>query len=239
MGFLGKLIAIEGIDGSGKRTQIELLEKALAARGHLVYSTGFPQYDGWFGRMIGKFLNGEFGALDQVDPHFSAMLYAGDRFESKSRLVAALELGKTVLTDRYIASNLAHQVARVPAEKRAEFTAWIEHLEYRIYGLPKEDLVLHLRVPAPEAQILIQRKSVRSYTLATHDLQEADLRHLQGAAAMYDSLAQRLGWKTIECFSEARGAMRAPEAISADVLTAIEPFLTTGESSRHSGKGRS
>jgi dTMP kinase len=225
MTFSGKLIVIEGIDGSGKRTQIGLLEGTLAARGHLVYSTGFPQYESWFGKMIGKFLNGQLGALEQVDPHFSAMLYAGDRFESKARLVAALELGKIVLADRYIASNLAHQTARAPVDKRAEFTAWIEHLEYTIYGLPKEDLVVHLRVPPREAQTLIQRKAVRTYTTAKQDLQESSLRHLEDAAAMYDLLSRRASWTTIECFSESQHRMRPPEEIAAAVLASVEPLL--------------
>src|SRR5271167_2280871 len=100
----GKLIAIEGIDGSGKRTQVELLEKALVANHHAVYSTGFPQYDSWFGKMVGQFLNGDLGPLETVDPHFTAMLYAGDRFEAKSKLEAALYNGQIVLADRYVAS---------------------------------------------------------------------------------------------------------------------------------------
>src|ERR1700675_3059409 len=104
----GKLIAIEGIDGSGKRTQVALLEQALLAGGHAVYSTGFPQYDSWFGKMVGQFLNGDFGALETVDPHFSALLYAGDRFEAKPRLEAALNQSKIVLVDRYIGSHLPH-----------------------------------------------------------------------------------------------------------------------------------
>ncbi len=79
MASLGKLIAIEGIDGSGKRTQLDLLEKALAARGLRTYSTAFPQYDSWFGKMVGQFLNGDLGDLQSVDPHFTALLYAGDR----------------------------------------------------------------------------------------------------------------------------------------------------------------
>src|SRR6266849_263571 len=103
----GKLIAIEGIDGSGKRTQVELLTLTLKARGHSLYSTGFPQYDSWFGKMVGKFLNGDFGPLESVDPRFSAMLYAGDRFEAKFKLEAALDSGQILLVDRYIASNLA------------------------------------------------------------------------------------------------------------------------------------
>ena len=118
----GLLIAIEGIDGSGKQTQAKLLELTLKAEGIPVYSTGFPQYDSWFGSMVGKFLNGDFGPLESVDPHFTALLYAGDRFEAKSRLEAALNDGKVVLVDRYIGSNLAHQVARARPEKRAEFS---------------------------------------------------------------------------------------------------------------------
>ena len=70
----GKLIAIEGIDGSGKRTQVELLTAALRERNHPVFATGFPQYDSWFGKMVGQFLNGELGPLESVDPHFTALL---------------------------------------------------------------------------------------------------------------------------------------------------------------------
>jgi dTMP kinase len=216
----GKLIALEGIDGSGKRTQLELLEKTLLARGHAVYTTGFPQYDSWFGKMVGQFLNGELGALETVDPHFTALLYAGDRFEAKPALESALQQGKIVLADRYIGSNLAHQTARAPAAKRASFVKWIEHLEYKIYALPPEDLVLYLRVPAREAQSLVARKSARSYTAAKRDLQESSLRHLEDAADMYDLLSRRPNWATISCFDDVRKTMRSPEVIAKDVLAA-------------------
>lgn len=227
MASLGKLIAIEGIDGSGKRTQLDLLEKALTARGLRTYSTGFPQYDSWFGKMVGRFLNGDLGDLETVNPHFTALLYAGDRFEAKPRLTAALEEGRVVLADRYIASNLAHQTARAPADKRQEFLAWIEHLEYAIYGLPRENLVLYLRLPPAQAQALVAKKSARSYTAAKQDILEASLRHLEQAAEMYDLLARRASWATVECFDSSRSAMRTQEAIAADVLAAVEPALTS------------
>ena len=230
----GLLIAIEGIDGSGKRTQVELLEKTLASRGYPVYSTGFPQYDSWFGKIVGQFLNGELGSLDTVDPRFTAMLYAGDRLEAKSSLQSALDAGKIVLADRYIASNLAHQVARAPAERRSEFLAWIKHLEYVIHGLPHEDLILYLRVPPPHAQELIARKSARSYTAAKQDLQESSLRHLEDAAEMYDLLSRRPPWATIQCFDATQNAMRPPEQIAADILAAVEHVLAS-----HSKKGGS
>jgi dTMP kinase len=217
----GKLIAIEGIDGSGKRTQVDLLEKALVAGGHSVFSTGFPQYDSWFGKMVGQFLNGDFGALETVDPHFSALLYAGDRFEAKFRLETALKLGKIVLADRYIGSNLAHQTGRAPVADRPAFVSWIEHLEYNIYNLPRETLVLYLRVPPRQAQELVARKSARSYTKVKQDLQEASLRHLEDAAAMYDELSRRPNWATIPCFDETRGSMRAQKHIATEILAAV------------------
>jgi dTMP kinase len=230
----GKLIAVEGIDGSGKRTQVELLTLTLKARGYSVYSTGFPQYDSWFGKMVGKFLNGDFGSLESVDPHFTALLYAGDRFEAKFKLEAALDSGQIVLVDRYIGSNLAHQTARVPPAERSEFLKWIEHLEYEIYGLPQESLILYLRVPPLEAQRLVALKSARSYTSAQKDLQEASLRHLQDAAEMYDSLSRSTPWATIQCFDATRNAIREPEDIAIDVLAAVEGVL----SSASAGEGR-
>ena len=217
----GKLIAIEGIDGSGKRTQVELLTVALRERGHSVFATGFPQYDSWFGKMVGQFLNGELGPLESVDPHFSALLYAGDRFEAKPKLEEALNDGQIVLVDRYIGSNLAHQTARVDGAKRAAFQEWIEHLEYGIYGLPKEDSVLYLRVPAVEAQKLVALKSARSYTSAQKDLLEASLRHLEDAAQMYDALSKRANWNTIECFDKKGNQMREAEKIGQEILGTV------------------
>ncbi len=226
---LGKLIAIEGIDGSGKRTQMDLLQGVIAAGegGHGVYSTGFPQYDSWFGKMVGQFLNGDLGALEAVDPHFTALLYAGDRFEAKPKIEAALNDGKIVLIDRYIGSNLAHQTARVSPDKRTDFRRWIEHLEYNIYDLPREDLILYLRVPPAEAQKLVARKSQRSYTDAKQDLLEASLRHLQDAAAMYDQLASAAPWVTIECFDASKATMRTVNEIAREVLANVEPLLKT------------
>ena len=227
------MIAIEGIDGSGKRTQVELLTAALRERGHSVFATGFPQYDSWFGKMVGQFLNGELGPLESVDPHFSALLYAGDRFEAKDKLERALSNGQIVLVDRYIGSNLAHQTARADATKRAAFQEWIEHLEYGIYGLPKEDLVLYLRVPAVEAQKLVALKSARSYTSAQKDLLEASLRHLEDAAEMYDALSKRANWNTIECFDAKHGQMREAEKIAQEIMGIV---LMTAQLSAKGGR---
>ncbi|MGB6431044.1 MAG: hypothetical protein WBF06_10695 [Candidatus Acidiferrales bacterium] len=221
----GTFIAIEGIDGSGKRTQIELLGRALDQRGIRYVCFSFPRYESSFGQLAASYLNGEFGPLERVDPHFSALLFAGDRFESKGELEAALAKGRVVLADRYIASNLAHQTARVGPQRREEFSSWLKRLEYGIYGLPVEDLVIYLRLPAAKAQELIGRKGTRDYTKLSRDLQEADVKHLEQAALVYDRLATEANWRTIECCEGAANSLRAPESIHVDVLAAIEAVL--------------
>ena len=218
----GKLIVIEGIDGAGKGTQAELLARAFEQRGIPFVRLGFPKYESSFGRLIARFLNGEFGPLPVVDAHFSALLYAGDRFEAKPELEAPLNAGRAVLLDRYIASNLAHQGARVPAERRPEFIAWLRQLEYGTYGLPAEDLVIYLRVPAQEGHRLVGLKSARSYTAKSRDLQESDVLHLKEAALVYDQLAQESNWVMIDCFDARSGKHRSPEEIHHDVLEAVD-----------------
>jgi dTMP kinase len=222
MGARGKLIAIEGIDGSGKRTQLELLAAELGARGLHSLRISFPRYESFCGKLVGRYLNGEFGALDAVDPHFSALLYANDRLEAKPEIEAALAAGSMVLADRYIGSNMAHQSARVAPEKREEFVAWLKRLEYGLYGLPVEDLVIYLRVPVAEAHRLVGLKSARNYTSRKRDIQEADVTHLEQTAAMYDRLATASNWSRIDCNEGKTGALRPPDEIHKDVLQAVE-----------------
>lgn len=230
----GKFIAIEGIDGSGKRTQLDLLAHALKYRGVQCAQFSFPRYDSSFGRLVARYLNGEFGPLPAVDAHLSALLYAGDRFESKGELEAALNSGKTLLVDRYIASNLAHQTARVSPERRPEFLGWLKELEYGLYGLPVEDLVLYMRLPVTEAHRLVGLKKAREYTTLQRDLQEADQKHLEQAALVYDQLASEPNWITIECTTRTCGAsghgseattLLSPEVIHTAVLAAVDARL--------------
>jgi len=222
----GKFIVLEGIDGSGKRTQLEMLVRAFASRGVACSQISFPRYDGFFGKMAGQYLNGDFGSLEAVDPHFSALLYAGDRFEAKPRIESDLASGQTVVADRYIGSNLAHQSARVPREKRAEFLQWLKQLEYQVYALPAEDLVIYLRVPPAEAHRLVGEKAARDYTKLSHDIHESDLAHLQAASEVYDQLARQPNWVKIECYDSAAAALRAPESIHQEILAAVQARVT-------------
>ncbi|HVB08502.1 MAG TPA: hypothetical protein VNF00_06090, partial [Candidatus Acidoferrales bacterium] len=230
----GKFIAFEGIDGSGKRTQLEMLSRALRERGVEHVTVSFPHYGGFFGHMVARYLNGEFGGLSQVGAHFSALLYAGDRLENKAELDENLAQGKMILTDRYIGSNLAHQGARVTGRQLAEFLRWIERLEYGVYGLPREDLVIYLRLPAAKAHVMIGKKNARGYTRRRRDLQEANLAHLKAAARVYERLAKRPNWRAVDCMSEQGHELLAPEAIHRKVMEVVESRLP--RSPRRSGK---
>jgi dTMP kinase len=221
----GKLLAVEGIDGAGKRTQVELLDRALDARGIAHFDLSFPRYQSFFGQAVTRYLTGEFGRLDQVDAHFSALLYAGDRLEAKRELDAALAAGRLVLADRYVGSNLAHQGARVPADRREEFLAWVRRLEYEVFSLPHEDLVIYLRVPVEESS---RRTAARGKRLE-RDIQEGDPGHLREAAAVYESLASGPEWSIVEGFDLATGTPRAAEDIHKEILSLVERRLLATE----------
>ena len=215
-------MVLEGIDGSGKRTQIDALAREFSRRRTPFAQISFPNYSGFHGKLVAQFLNGDFGSLSAVDPHFSALLYAGDRLESKPEIESALAAGKILLADRYVASNLAHQGARVQQAKRGNFLAWLRQLEYQVHGLPVEDLVIYLRVPVAEAHNLVGQKAAREYTKARRDLQESDLAHLEAASQVYGELARQPNWVTIECFDAASGALRPPATIHVEILAAVD-----------------
>ena len=159
------LIAIEGIDGSGKGTQAGKLHQKCQEQGIRSSLIGFPRYDETlFGKSIGDFLNGRFGQLDEVNPFLASLLYAGDRFESRDHIFQMIESSQVVIFDRYIPSNIAHQGAKLSGDERAEFIQWIEQIEYEIYSMPRLDLTILLDLPADYAQKLVAEKQARSYT---------------------------------------------------------------------------
>ncbi|MFN0199320.1 MAG: dTMP kinase [Planctomycetaceae bacterium] len=217
------LIAIEGIDGSGKGTQAARLVQRLEQHGRRAKLLSFPRYaDTFFGEAVGRFLNGKFGELSQVHPALVSLLYAGDRFESKSVMTSAQSTSDMIVCDRYVPSNLAHQGGRLAGEERSELIRWIEHLEYSIYQLPKPDLVILFDLPVPLAQELIARKSKRTYTDKAADIQEADAHYLARVRDTYLLLARSdpHTWKIIPC--SRNDAVRAPDDIEHDVWNLIQ-----------------
>lgn len=219
---LGRLIALEGIDGSGKGTQSRLLVDALTRAGIATELFRFPQYEtSFFGAEVGRYLHGDYGQLSEVNPKFSALLYALDRFEARNDLVAALAAGKTVICDRYTPSNLAHQSARVEPKHRKSLIQWIQHVEHEVFRLPKPDIVLFLDSTVSSAQSLVRQKERRSYTDKTQDLQEESGDHLQAALEQFRILSvTAANWRVIHCIG-ADGILRTPADIHEELLALV------------------
>ncbi|MCL5784813.1 MAG: dTMP kinase [Patescibacteria group bacterium] len=207
----GQLIVIDGIDGSGKTTQVNLLAEYLEQQKipHEVIS--FPRYqDNIYGRLIKRYLEGEFGEISQVNPYLMALAYAGDRALAKPEIEKWLEEGKVVLANRYVSASFAHMSANLPEEKRQEFIDWLEDLEYRTNGMPKEDLTILLKVD-PEAG----QKNV--FVKNQPDIHEDNLKHLEEASKIYLSLAKKENnWYVVNCMKD--GQMRSPQDIHQELV---------------------
>ena len=159
MAISGKLIVIDGIDGSGKATQTKILVEKLRAEGKAVETMDFPQYqNNFFGGMVRQYLDGKFSPATEVNPYLASLLYAGDRWESAPKISQWLQEGKTVILDRYYTSNLIHQVPKLPESEVNEYISWLDKLEFEIFKIPKPDLVLFLYVPAAIAHQLIAKR---------------------------------------------------------------------------------
>lgn len=158
----GKLIVIEGSDGSGKTTQASLLKAYLEKESFSVETIDFPRYkESFHGKTIEKYLKGEFGKLDSVSPYLISLAYSLDRATAKREMNAWLRAGKIILANRYATSNMAHQSAKLPENKREDFLKWLLELEYKVNKIPKEDIVIYLHVPVATATVLA-KKSVEN-----------------------------------------------------------------------------
>ncbi len=214
----GKLVVIDGTDGSGKTTQIELLKKNLDSQGVSWEAISFPQYGkNEYVLEIEKYLEGKMGAIDTVDPYFIAHLYAGDRKTARDLIKGWLEEGKLVIANRYISSSKAHLGANIPSEKREDFFKWLDSLEYGENGMPKEDLTILLVVDPDVGQ-----KNVRDKHRP--DIHEDNLKHLIEANKIYLELATKYHWIILNCMEN--GVMRSREAIQKDLLNKITVLLS-------------
>lgn len=223
----GKLIVITGIDGSGKTVQAKLLFKRLEEEGYPSGITDFPQYGKtFFAGMVTKYLKGEFGSADSVSPYLAALLYAGDRWECKEQINGWLREGKIIVSNRYVADNMAHQGGKMKgtAEKE-EFFQWLDTLEHQVFAVPRSNLNVLLYVPAEIAYRLVEKKEQRAYLAGSKkDIHEEDINHLRSAQQAFLEIAQgKKDWITIDC---TENGTLLPEQIIADkVWQAVKMIL--------------
>ncbi len=142
-------IVLEGLDGAGKSTQVARLRELFEARGREVEFLHFPRFEApVYGQLVARFLRGELGPLEEVNPYLVALIYAGDRQQAAEQIKGWIEAGKVVLVDRYVYSNVAYQCAKVEgAGERGRLKDWILELEYGYNGIPRPDVTLFLDVP--------------------------------------------------------------------------------------------
>lgn len=224
----GKLIAIEGIDGSGKHTQTQLLLRRLRHERYRAWAAASVQYGRKAAGLIEEYLNGKYGKPSQVSPYAASLFYAVDRFDQSRELWQHLRAGYVVVMDRYVDSNTAHQGGKIKnASARKKFLRWLYDLEYRILGIPRPDLTLILRIPPTFGQRLVSKKRGRRYLVKgrTHDVHEASLAHLSAAAHTYHWLARTYPkrYAVVECV--VRGRLLSPREIHGEIWERVKRFL--------------
>lgn len=228
----GKLIVIDGADGSGKATQTKLLVDRLQEEDEPVEAIDFPQYeDNLLGELIGECLAGDRGEFAELDPKVVSVLYAADRFESCPKIESWLSNGKTVIADRYVSSNQMHQGGKISdPEKRREFLIWLDKLEYDIFQIPRPDRIFYLDVPAPTTKQLLEENAEemsekKQYTRRRSDVVEEDedyTKQSQAAAKQY--IKERNKWTRIQCTED--GELMSRQAIHEKIYDEVISILT-------------
>ena len=224
-------IVLEGLDGAGKSTQIKKLRDMFAEQGIPSEYIHFPRFDApYFGDMIARFLRGEFGSVDQVDPYIVAMLDAEDRRDAATLIRGWMEQGKVVIADRYVYSNIGYQCAKVEsASKREELKQWIFSLEYDYFKIPRPDVSLFLDVPFAftERKLLaeVREGDDREYLNGRKDIHEQSMDLQRKVRQVYLDAAQvDENMHIVDC-STAEGEMASPGIIFQRVRERVKPYL--------------
>lgn len=222
----GRLLVLEGLDGSGKATQAKLLAAHLAGSGRRVMEVTFPDYESDSSALVKMYLSGQFGSRpDDVNPYAASSFYAVDRYASyKTKWGSFYEAGGIVIADRYTTSNAVHQTSKLPAGERRAFLDWLFDFEYGKLGLPAPTRVLYLDMPTELTEQMMRRREQQTHTHADiHEQNDAYLRACRENAAF---VVDYCGWRHIDCADGSR--ILPPEEIAARVLREVEDLLVRG-----------
>ena len=220
---MGKLIVIEGTDGSGKSTQFKLLTAHLEAEGLEFQKLVFPQYSEPSSALIRMYLGGEFGTKpSDVNAYAASAFYAVDRYASYKKVWGKwYEQGGLIVSDRYTTSNAVHQASKEPEENRAEYLKWLYEFEYDRLGLPRPDLTIYLDVPTDFTEKLMRKRESDTNTSA--DIHEQDMEYLATCRRTGKAAAEYYGWTVIQCVRD--GEMRTIEDIHEEICRHVAKCL--------------
>lgn len=226
----GKLIVIDGADGVGKATQVVLLMKRLQKEKRQARVIDFPRYEhNFFGKLIGKCLAGEYGDFISIDPHIASVLFAADRFESKCELENWLSQGYVVVCDRYVSANQMHQGGKIQNDKkRKEFLRELDEMEFKIFHLPRPDLIIYLDVPLKISNALLNKKkqgiSINHSAKGKKDLAELNQKYLENSRRGAMKLVkENNNWIRIECTK--KGQLLSREIIVDMIWQKVEKVI--------------
>lgn len=219
------LLVIEGLDGAGKSTQVSMVQDYLDQKGISYKYLHFPRTDSpVYGELISRFLRGELGDINQVNPYLVALIYAGDRADAKALLQQWIDDKITIVLDRYVYSNIAYQCAKLKEEnQRIDLKNWILHTEFYYFKLPKPDLNIFLDVPFSftKRKLTEQRTGDdRDYLNGARDIHEEDLSFQERVREVYLSLEKEDSFVRIDC-SSADGQMLPPAEIFAKIKSEL------------------
>ena len=220
---MGKLIVIEGTDGSGKSTQFRLLTERIASEGYDFQKLVFPQYKEESSALIRMYLGGEFGARPtDVNAYAASAFYAVDRYASYKKVWGQwYEQGGLVLSDRYTTSNAVHQASKEPPDRQGAFLKWLYEFEYDKLGLPRPDLVIYLDVPTDFTERMMRSREAATNTSA--DIHEQDLQYLRTCRQTGRAAAAFYGWTVIDCVRD--GTMRSIADIHEEIYRHVRTLL--------------
>ncbi len=216
---MGKLIVIEGLDGSGKSTQLNLLPKRLSEKGIDVKSVSFPDYDNPSSTLVKMYLKGDFGKKpSDVNAYAASVFYTVDRYASfKQAWGEFYNEGGTIVSGRYTTSNAVHQTSKLDNSEWKDFLSWLYDFEYNKIGIPKPDLVIFLDMPVEVSQKLLDTRYTENG--GRKDIHECDVDYLNRCREAARFTAEYSGWRVIPCAEN--GEPRTIEAISDDILNAV------------------
>jgi dTMP kinase len=222
-----RFLVIEGLDGSGKSTQLKLLREHLDQKAVPYKYLHFPRLgEGMFGELVARFLRGEMGANDQVDPYLVAMLFAGDRADASSRIRQWMDDGNMVVVDRYVYSNIAFQCAKLSGlDEQLKLRDWILEFEFIYNRLPRPDLNLYLDVPFEfiRKQLNSARNGEdRDYLQGERDIHEESLGFQEQVRKVYLSLKEHVNDLEIINCTDPDGSMLSPMEISKMIIKQME-----------------
>lgn len=221
---MGKLIAIDGVDASGKQTHTELLAEYLTRKGFRVRRLSFPMYENPSSTLVKMYLSGEFGKnADDVDAYCASTLFAADRFATfRSDWKKDYDDADTIIVaDRYVSSNMIHQASKIAdIKEKDKFLDWLFDFEFNLYKLPKPDATIFLDMPPEYGRILMQNRDNKFSGEKELDIHESDYSYLEKSYENAKYVSEKFGWQHVLCVKDNK--IRSIEDIQKEIIEMVE-----------------